>query len=49
MEDPRHVQAPARYDMVPMSMSTAGYGKFVQDTFTREKALVEKLGLAKGS
>ncbi len=36
-----------RYDMVPMYMSTAGYQKFAADTFEREKALVEKLGLAK--
>jgi hypothetical protein len=33
--------------MVPMYMSTSAYKKFAQDTFTREKALVEKLGLAK--
>ena len=37
-----------KYDMVPMYMSTAAYGKFAQETFAREKALVEKLGLAKG-
>jgi hypothetical protein len=31
-----------------MYMSTAAqYQKFAQDTFAREKALVEKLGLAK--
>lgn len=36
-----------RYDMVPMYMSTAGYQKFAAQTFEREKALVEKLGLAK--
>jgi hypothetical protein len=41
------VQALARYDMVPMYMSSAGYTKFAQETFAREKALVEKLGLAK--
>ena len=28
-------------------MSSAQYTKFAQDTFTREKALIEKLGLAK--
>jgi hypothetical protein len=28
-------------------MSTADYTKFAQTTFTREKALIEKLGLAK--
>ena len=47
MEQESYKIALARYDMVPMYMSTAGYTKFAQDTFTREKALVEKLGLAK--
>ncbi|RZJ25175.1 MAG: tripartite tricarboxylate transporter substrate binding protein, partial [Haliea sp.] len=32
MEEPSYVQALARYDMLPMYMSTAGYGKFAQDT-----------------
>jgi hypothetical protein len=30
-----------------MYMSTSAYKKFAADTFAREKALVEKLGLAK--
>jgi hypothetical protein len=30
-----------------MYMSTASYSKFAEDTFVKEKALVEKLGLAK--
>lgn len=47
MEEPSYVQALARYDMLPMYMSSAAYGKFAQDTFVKEKALVEKLGLAK--
>jgi tripartite-type tricarboxylate transporter receptor subunit TctC len=47
MEDPSYVQALGRYDMLPMYMSSAGYTKFAQDTFATEKALVEKLGLAK--
>jgi tripartite-type tricarboxylate transporter receptor subunit TctC len=49
MEDPSYVQALARYDMVPMYMSSAAYSKFAQETFATEKALVEKLGLAKPS
>ena len=49
MEEPSYVQALARYDMVPMYMSSAGYAKFAQETFLKEKALVEKLGLAKAS
>lgn len=47
MEQDSYKSVLARYDMVPIYMSTAQYQKFAQDTFTREKALVEKLGLAK--
>jgi tripartite-type tricarboxylate transporter receptor subunit TctC len=47
MEDKSYVDALARYDMLPMYMSSTGYTKFAQDTFAVEKALVEKLGLAK--
>jgi tripartite-type tricarboxylate transporter receptor subunit TctC len=47
MEEPSYVQALAKYDMLPMYMSTTGYEKFAQDTFVREKALIEKLGLAR--
>ncbi|MGA0571526.1 tripartite tricarboxylate transporter substrate binding protein [Variovorax sp. VNK109] len=47
MEDPAYLQALARYDMLPNYMDSAQYLKFAQDTFVREKALVEKLGLAK--
>ena len=49
MEQPSYTSALAKYDMVPMYMSTAGYSKFAQETFVREKALVEKLGLLKAS
>ena len=47
MEEPSYVQALGRYDMLPMYMSSAAYAKFAQDTFAKEKALVEKLGLGK--
>ena len=47
MEDPSYVQALARYDMLPIYMDSAQYTRFAQETFAREKALVEKLGLAK--
>jgi tripartite-type tricarboxylate transporter receptor subunit TctC len=47
MDDPSYTQALARYDMLPMYMSSQQYTKFAQDTFATEKALVEKLGLAK--
>ena len=49
MENPSYVQALARYDMVPMYMSSTGYTRFAQETFVKEKALIEKLGLAKSS
>ena len=47
MEEPSYVQALGRYDMLPMYMSSSGYSKFAQDTYSTEKALVEKLGLVK--
>ncbi|MBT2321772.1 tripartite tricarboxylate transporter substrate binding protein [Variovorax paradoxus] len=47
MEEPSYVTALGRYDMLPNYMSSADYAKFAQTTFTREKALIEKLGLAK--
>ena len=47
MELDSYKTALARYDMVPMYMSSVAYAKFAQETFTREKALVTKLGLAK--
>ena len=37
----------AKYDMTPTYMSSVGYLKFAQETFKRERALVEKLGLLK--
>lgn len=49
MEEPSYQQALARYDMVPMYMGTEAYARFAQETFQREKALVDKLGLAKPS
>lgn len=49
MEQESYVTALKRYDMVPMYMGSAQYLKFAQETFAREKALVEKLGLAKPS
>ena len=47
MEDPSYVQALARYDMLPIYMDATQYTRFAQETFAREKQLVEKLGLAK--
>ena len=47
MEQASYTTVLAKYDMVPMYMSTTGYSRFAQETFVREKALVEKLGLLK--
>jgi len=47
MEMDSYKTALGRYDMVPMYMGTAQYGKFAESTFATEKALVDKLGLAK--
>ena len=47
MEQDNYKTALARYDMVPIYMNSADYTRFAQETFLREKALVEKLGLAK--
>ena len=47
MEQESYKVALARYDMVPMYMSSTAYSKFAAETYAREKALVEKLGLAK--
>jgi hypothetical protein len=49
MEMSNHVEALARYDQQLMHMSPAAYRQFAEETMTRERALVEKLGLAKPS
>jgi hypothetical protein len=35
--------------MLPIYMDSAHYTRFAQDTFRSEKALVDKLGLAKAN
>ena len=47
MEMDSYKTALSKYDMTPMYMSSPAYLKFAQDTFKRERALVEKLGLLK--
>ena len=47
MEMPNHVEALARYDQQLMPMNPQQYARFAEETFRREKALVEKLGLAR--
>lgn len=49
MEAPAHVEALAKYDQQLMPMTPAQYTRFAEDTYKREKALVDKLGLAKPS
>ena len=49
MGEPNHVEALARYDQMLLPMNPAEYGRFAEETFRREKALVDKLGLAKPS
>ena len=47
MEQDSYKTALARYDMVPKYLSSTAYTQFAKDTFVKEKALVEKLGLLK--
>jgi tripartite-type tricarboxylate transporter receptor subunit TctC len=49
MEQPSHVEALAKYDQALLPMNPTQYQRFAEETFKREKALVEKLGLAKPS
>jgi tripartite-type tricarboxylate transporter receptor subunit TctC len=49
MEMPNHVEALAKYDQELLYMNSAQYTRFAEETFAKEKALVEKLGLAKPS
>ena len=49
MEMPNHREALAKFDQELMYMDSARYARFAADTFKKEKALVEKLGLAKPS
>jgi tripartite-type tricarboxylate transporter receptor subunit TctC len=47
MEMPNHVDALARYDQALMPMNPGEYQRFAETTSQRERAIVEKLGLAK--
>jgi tripartite-type tricarboxylate transporter receptor subunit TctC len=47
MEMRTHVEALARYDQALMHMNPTQYTRFAEDTFRREKTLVDQLGLAK--
>ena len=47
MEMQNHRDILAKYDQELMYMSSAEYTKFAQETFLKEKAIIEKLGLNK--
>jgi tripartite-type tricarboxylate transporter receptor subunit TctC len=47
MEMSNHVEALAKYDQALIYMSSEAYTKFAAETFAREKAVIEKLGLGK--
>ena len=49
MEMTNHVEALAKYDQELMYMGSQEYSRFAAETFKKEKALIEKLGLAKPS
>ncbi len=46
LEDPAVLAAFEKYDQTVIYMGTAEYDKFIRDQFVKEKALIEKLGLA---
>ncbi len=47
MEMPNYKESLAKFDMEPLYMSGAAYRQYAIDTMKTEKAIVEKLGLAK--
>ncbi len=47
MEMPNYRESLAKFDMEPYYMSSEQYTKFAAETVKREKAIIEKLGLAK--
>jgi tripartite-type tricarboxylate transporter receptor subunit TctC len=49
MGEPNHVEALAKYDQQLLPMTPQQYARFAEETYQREKALVDKLGLAKPS
>lgn len=47
LEDPKHLATLERYDQDVWYMSSADYAEYARQTFAKERALMEKLGLAK--
>jgi len=48
MEMPNYREALAKFDMEPYYMSSSQYQAYAAETVKRERAIIEKLGLAKG-
>lgn len=47
LEDPKHLETLERYDQELWYKSSAEYAEYARQTFSRERALMERLGLAK--
>lgn len=47
MEELNYVAVLDRHDMLPNNLSSADYSKFARNTVVRQKALIDKLDLAK--
>jgi len=46
LEDPQVLATFEKYDQSVIYMNTADYTRFIQETYQKEKALIERLGLA---
>jgi tripartite-type tricarboxylate transporter receptor subunit TctC len=46
MDDPKHVELLAQLNQDPWYRSGDDYAKWARETFARDKALIERLGLA---
>ena len=46
LEDPAVLAMFEKYDQSVIYMNTADYDKFIREQYVKEKAMVEKLGLA---
>jgi tripartite-type tricarboxylate transporter receptor subunit TctC len=47
LEDPQVLATFEKFDQSVIYMNTEEYTKFARDNFQKEKAIIEKLGLAK--
>jgi tripartite-type tricarboxylate transporter receptor subunit TctC len=46
MDEPKHMELLAQLNQDPIYMNSADYAKWARDTYAKEKALIERLGLA---